>query len=85
MNRVAHSWSFTVVRLFRPRFLTDRVDQRADSCDGDSDLVAVAEPKGIRWHDSCAGEKEAAVRKRVVAEKKMNERFGLALQRFERS
>src|SRR5260221_2565033 len=64
----------------------DRVDERAEAFYPDADFVAAREGEIIRRHDAGAGQQIAAVRKRVVAEKKRGELgerpFHLAERRF---
>src|SRR5689334_10269364 len=67
-------WNSCARRLF------DDVDERADGFDGDADLVAWLQSKLVGRDDARPRQKEAALRERVVAEEKFDERFGRTLE-----
>src|SRR5690348_12865368 len=64
--------------------LLDDVDERANGLDGDTDLVARLQCERVGRDDAGSGQKEAPLRKRVVAEEELDERVGLALELRER-
>src|ERR1044072_5120676 len=68
--------------MSRPLF--DRVEERADGLDLDAYLVARPQREVIRRDDAGARQQEAALRKRFVAEEKLDQRFRLAFELRER-
>src|ERR1051325_9005055 len=73
-----------MLELLRARRLFDDVDERADGFDGDADLVARLQSEIVGRDNARPRQKEAALRERVVAEEKLDERLGRALELRER-